>query len=573
MIEEIRIQNLATIEDLHLTLGQGLNILTGETGAGKSLFLEAFGWLTGLRADRSMIRKNKDFASVEMILENPSTEIQQKLQDQGWEDTDPLIIFRQITRSGTSRIILNNRHVTLGFLREIMQSSLLLHSQNQSVELLNRNRHLQYLDSINDHKLQDAISYYENAWQEWQEARHEYDAFCAELISAAEENYLRFQLDELTDADLSHVELKKLEEEQQVLENGKEIAAKGHRIYEKIHGTSQILDLTETLRHDLQDLSQYYEDLSPFVSEVRAISDTCMEISSFLQGSILDLDLNPQRLAAVETRMQTYFDLTRKYDMTLPELLSYQDKIQDQLDNYALAEERKEKLKSISEQKEHAAMIAANALSVQRNRVAKWLAGEITDTIRFMEMGEALFEVRFQTNPDLSAAGCDSVEFYIQTNLGSSMMPLRKIASGGETSRILLALLIAQRKSGGIQSMIFDEIDTGLSGKAALRVAEILDRLANDCQIICVTHQPQVASFADQFYQLHKVSKEKKTYTQVANKSGEALIHAVAQLVSGDQVNSSGHEYAREMISYAQERKERNHETRNGSNNQFKTNL
>lgn len=573
MIEEIRIQNLATIEELHLKLGEGLNILTGETGAGKSLFLEAFGWLIGLRADRTMIREGKDFASVEMVLSNPSSEVQKILADQGWEDCDPLIVFRQVSRSGSSRIILNNRHVTLGFLRELLESLLLLHSQNQNIELLKRNHHLTYLDSISDDILHSAISNYQSAWLAWQTALADYKDFCSNLISAAEENFLRFQYDELEEANLDATELSGLEDELQVLENGKEIALKGQRIYDQIHNSRQMLDLCESLRHDLQDLSQYYEALSPFADEVRTFTETLMEISSFLQGEILELDLNPQRMEAVESRLQVYYDLTRKYDMTLPNLLAYQAKIQEQLDNYALSKEKKAGLQAICEKKEALTRQAANTLTQERKRVGQWLAREITGRIRHLEMKEAIFDVRMETLSELSATGTDQVEFYIQTNLGASMMPLRKIASGGETSRILLALLIAQGKSGGMRTMIFDEIDAGLSGKAALRVAEILDQLAEDCQVVCVTHQPQVASFADQYYQLHKINREQATFTQIAEKTGEAFIHAVAQLVSGDQVNASGQEYAREMVHYAQKRKEQNHESGKRTNHQFKTNL
>jgi len=566
MIEEIRIQNLATIEELHLKLGDGLNILTGETGAGKSLFLEAFGWLTGLRTDRSMIREGKDSASVEMILTNPSKKIQDVLIDQGWEDVNPIIVYRQVSRSGSSRIILNNRHVTLSFLRDLLQSLLLLHSQNQSVDLLKRNHHLSYLDSINNDKLRIAISNYRNAWREWQTSLANYNAFCANLITAAEENFLRFQYDELQSANLDGKELTALEEELQVLENGKEIALKGQRIYDQIHNPRQMLDLGESLRHDLQDLSRFYDALSPFVDELRTLTETLMEISGFLQGQILDLDLNPQRLEEIESRLQVYYDLTRKYDMTLPELVAYQDEISKKLDNFALAADKKRQLKEDCDAKEGLAQEAAANLSQERKKVALWLSNEITLKIRHMEMKEAKFEARFGDLNKLTEDGADSVEFYIQTNRGSALMPLRKIASGGETSRILLALLIAQGKSSGMHTMIFDEIDAGLSGKAALRVAEILNQLAKDCQIVCVTHQPQVASFADQYYQLHKISRGQSTYTQIAEKNGEAFIHAVAQLVSGDQVKTTGQEYAREMIQYAQERKERKHEAGKRSN-------
>lgn len=558
MIKEINIQNLATIEDLHLTFGHGLNILTGETGAGKSLFLEAFAWLTGLRADRGMIREGKERASVEMVMENPPSSIQEKLIDQGWTDIENLIIFRQISRSGSSRIILNNRHVTLGFLRELLESILLLHSQNQSVDLLKKSYHMSYLDAMHDDKLQNAISNYQFAWQELQEAQQNYDAFCSGILSATEENFLRFQAEELDAAELSEAELSELEEEQQVLQNGKEIAAKGQRIYDQIHGPQQMLELSEGVRRDLQDLCKFYGDLIPFVEEINALSDSLLEIGSFLQGRILDLDLNPTRMEEVESRLLVYYDFSRKYDMNLPELLAYQLSIREQLDQYELAEDRKVELLKLRDEKRALAEQAAVALSNARKTTAEWMSGEIMTKIHHMEMREAKFSVNFHELPDLTVTGKDDLEFFIQTNLGSASLPLRKIASGGETSRILLALLIAQGKSGKLKTMVFDEIDAGLSGKAALRVAEILDDLSNEYQIICVTHQPQVASFADQYYQLLKTSRENSTFTQVVERNEEERIQAVAQLVSGDHVQKSGYEYAREIIRYARERKEQN---------------
>ncbi len=556
MIRDIRIQNLATIADLQLSLGTGLNILTGETGAGKSIFLEAFAWLTGLRADRSMIRDGKEYASVEMVLDQPPASIREILQDQGWEDPETLIVFRQIFRSGSSRILLNHRHITVGFLRELFRPLILLHSQNQSVDLMKKAYHSLYLDSYGDDKLQTAIQSYRKQWAIYQEALRVYETFQSNLISAKEESFLKFQEEELNAANLSEEELHDLEEELRVLENGKEIVMRGQQVLDRIHGTNRLIELTEGLQQDLEVLASYYEQLKPFISEISVMSESFLEVGATINEAVLDLELNPQRLEYIENQLQIYFDLTRKYDMNLPDLLVYLRGIQEQLFDFCEAAEKKSELQSHCRIAKENTETAAKTLTRERRRVSQKISALITAQIQGLEMRDASFEVQVMQRAELNASGRDEIEFYIRTNPGVPLMPLRKIASGGEASRILLALLICQGESGTTDIMVFDEIDSGLSGKAALRVAEALNALGREHQVICVTHQPQIAAFADQYFQLRKTTNQDQVYTSAIRRDGEERITALSQLVSGDEAAHSGQAYAREMINYAEKRKE-----------------
>ncbi len=563
MIRDIRIQNLATIADLQLSLGTGLNILTGETGAGKSIFLEAFAWLTGLRADRSMIRDGKEYASVEMVLEQPPLSVQNVLRDQGWEDPETLVVFRQIFRSGSSRILLNHRHITVGFLRELFRPLILLHAQNQSVDLMKKTYHSLYLDSYNDDKLQIAINKYNEQWNEYQDALHIYQAFQENLISAKEESFLKFQEEELTIAKLSEEELHDLEEELRVLENGKEIVKRGQQILDRIHGADRLVELTEGLQHDLEVLTAYYEQLAPFKSEISVMVESFLGVGATINEALLDMELNPQRLEYIENRLQLYYDFTRKYDLNLSDLLAYLKGIQRQLADFHAAAEKKQKLQIKCQNAKENTEEAARVLTEERQRVGQKISSLITEQIQGLEMKDAIFAVHMTPRSELNASGCDEIEFFIRTNPGSPLMPLRKIASGGEASRILLALLICQGESGTTGIMVFDEIDSGLSGKAALRVAEALSALSTKHQVICVTHQPQIAAFADQYFQLVKTMDQDQVYTRAIPRDQEERVYALSQLVSGDEVSHSGRGYAREMIDYAKQRKEQNdHETR-----------
>jgi DNA repair protein RecN (Recombination protein N) len=556
MIKDIRIQNLATIADLQLSLGTGLNILTGETGAGKSIFLEAFAWLTGLRADRSMIRDGKEYASVEMVLDQIPLSIQEVLMDQGWEDFETLIVFRQIYRTGSSRILLNHRHITVGFLRELFRPLILLHAQNQSVDLMKKSYHPLYLDAYNDYKLQNAIRSYKKQWAFYQETLQVYQTFQSNLISAKEESFLKFQEEELNSANLSEEELHELEEELRVLENGKEIVKRGQQVLDRIHGTDHLIELTEGLQQDLEVLAGYYEKLTPFIPEIAVISESFLEVGATINELVLDLELNPQRLETIENRLQVYFDLTRKYDMNLSGLLIYLRGIQEQLFDFKEAAEKKNELLDNCQKAKSNTEASATLLTQERQRVAQSISTLITEQIQGLEMRDACFEVQVAQRSELNGSGYDEIEFFIRTNLGSTLMPLRKIASGGEASRILLALLICQGESGTTDTMVFDEIDSGLSGKAALRVAEVLNDLGRKHQVICVTHQPQIAAFADHYYQLQKTTDLDQVYTRAVQRTGEERITALSQLVSGEETSRSGHEYAREMINYAEKRKE-----------------
>ena len=549
MLDLLHIENIAIIEQADIQFRPGFNALTGETGAGKSIVIDALSAVLGQRASRDLIRTGSDHAFVSAVF----SQIPQALgADMGIEDREEWLLQREIYADGKNVCRLNGRPMTVSQLRAIGNRLLNIHGQHDGQQLLDETQHILYLDQYGRYSpLQDI---YAAKYAALQEIRSQMDALqMDESEKARRIDTLRFQINDLERADLQAGEEEELLERRNLLRNGEKFISAIQGADFCLSGDDQQAGALSLLRQAQEQLasvrnmsdsfSQLYERLEAVYSEVYDVSYTVQEKKD-------EFDFAPGELDEVESRCDQLYRLKKKYGATVEDMLAYLEKCRQELDQIAFADDTLAILQKKLEKAEKEALTAARELSKQRRIVAKELEERILTELRELNMGSIRFEVAFaEKKPDVS--GIDEVRFLMSANVGEELRPIQKIASGGELARIMLAMKNVFSQQEQIGTMVFDEVDTGVSGRAAQKVAEKMARISRQKQVLCVTHLTQLAAMADTHFSVEKGVLSGRTFTRVQELTRDQRREELARLTGGEQITQTMLEGAEELLSAA----------------------
>jgi DNA repair protein RecN (Recombination protein N) len=555
MLVQISIRNLAVIERLSIEFGPGLQVLTGETGAGKSIVIDALGLVAGARGSAELVRHGADRAEIEAMFELPADHQAWRTLDELGIPADPsesLIVRRELSAEGKSSIRVNGRLVTLSMLREIGDLVVNLHGQHEHQSLLKTDRHLEWLDQYASGEIGPLKRQYQDTYEAYRAIERELDELRQTVRQTLQmADLYRFQAEEIGAAKLVPGEDEALEQERILLSGGEKLMEAVSLGYEALNGSGGALEkiagaasrLSAVSRHDPSRLGALVEQIQ---SAYYQLEDAAHELRAYRDG----LEFDPARLDQVESRLAQIQSLKRKYGGSIGDILAHHEKIQADLATLETQDERVAELEGrLAELKDRLAA-EAEFLSRARRAAAERLAADIERHLKDLHMERTRFAVHFEP-ADYGRDGADRVEFLISANPGEPPRPLAKIASGGELSRIMLALKTIFASIDRIPVLVFDEVDTGVSGQAAQAIARKLANLAGTCQVFAVTHLPQVASMADAHYAIFKEVSDGRTFTRVEPLAGEARVRELARMLGGERITDTTLRHAEEMIEMA----------------------
>ncbi|MFP3387857.1 DNA repair protein RecN [Brevibacillus sp. SIMBA_040] len=571
MLVELSIRNFAIIKEVTVSFQKGLNILTGETGAGKSIIIDALGLLLGGRASADFVRYGESRAEVEGLFELPAghpalavcTNVGVQIEQDGM-----LVVRRDISNQGKSIIRLNGQLVTLAMLRELGPWLVTVHGQHDTHMLMQSDKHINWLDAYGEAALGSAKHEYTQLYSAFRKTKQDLERMARnerELVQRID--LLAYQLNEIESAALTPGEDEKLLAQRKKWMNIEKVYSTMQDAYRSLHGDQKGMDWLGHAMGDLERIVGYEEQLAPILETVQTAYYQIEDVVHQLRQLSYQMDFEPAQLAEVESRLDQIQFLKRKYGKSVDDILEYAATIQDELDDMHHYEDRLQQIEKRLTELAADLAVEALELSVIRQECAGKLTQEIEQQLKELHMERARFAIDVRQTPDedgveidgikrqVDANGMDQIEFLISPNPGEPLRPLAKIASGGELSRVMLAIKTILAGTDQVETLIFDEVDTGVSGRAAQAIAEKLARVAGRRQVLCITHLPQVASMADAHFLIKKEMSEYETKTIVSRLSEDDRVTELARMLSGAEVTAKTEEHAREMILLGRERK------------------
>jgi len=552
MLQTLSIKQFAIIDELDINFSDGLTVMSGETGSGKSIIIDAIGQLIGMRASSDYVRHGEKKAIIEGIFDiDESKDAINILESLSIDvDEDFLLVKREIFSSGKSICRINNQTVTLQDLRKVMQELLDIHGQHETQSLLKQKYHLQLLDDYADNHYSDLLNQYQLSYNQYKNKRKELE----ELESADQAllqrlDLMKFQLEELTEASLKEGEVDQLESDIKRIQNSEKLNL-------ALNNAHQVLTDESAIPDRLYELSNYLQTINDIVPEkfVRLKEDIDQfyyileDAKHEIYDEMANTEFDEQVLNEYESRMNLLNNLKRKYGKDITELIAYQSKLANEIDKIENYEQSTSQLREEIKTLYNEVIDIGKKLSQERRRVARELRDHIVSEIQNLQMKDANLEISFKPLDEPTIEGIEFVEFLISPNRGEPLKSLNKIASGGELSRIMLALKSIFVKSRGQTAILFDEVDSGVSGQAAQKMAEKMRDIAQYIQVICISHLPQVASMSDHHLLISKASNADRTTTQVKELKDENKIDEIARMISGASVTELTRENAKEMI-------------------------
>ena len=551
MLQELSIKDFAIIDEIQISFQPKMTVLTGETGAGKSIIIDALGLLAGGRGSTEFIRKGEKKAVIQGLFTLPrEANTYNILEEYGIDSEDGQIILqRDLYRGGRNICRINGMMVNLATLRKVGETLIDIHGQNEHQELMKPENHIDLLDEY-DKKTSELRNQYQVVYQNYRKLKSSMEKKEADEKAWAQRlDMLNFQVKEIEEAGLKINEEDELVEEKNKLDNFQAIHDALELSYQILSGEK--IDVVGNLGNamnelsDVSDLSENLQEINTKISDAfYSLEDAARDISDELDS----MEWNGERLNEIEERLELIHQLKRKYGDTIEDILHYHSRIVKELREMENAEQNSEKQeRQLSEALEKVKELAIK-LSKQRKKSAKKLEKMIHEQLSALYMDKAVFEVKCLNNSKLYSKGIDKVEFYIQTNPGEEMGPLAKIASGGELSRIMLALKTIFSQKMGVTSIIFDEVDTGVSGRVAQAIAEKISQISNNSQVLCITHLPQVAAIADNHYYISKSVNDGRTETSLKELDEKQKIREIARMLSGSEITELTLKHAEELI-------------------------
>lgn len=549
MLSCLQIENVAVIQKAEVHFQPGLNVLTGETGAGKSILIDSINAILGNRTSKDLVRTGASKAVIRASFAQIPDVVLDKLEAAGYERSTELLLSREITAEGKSSCRINGMPTTAAVLRELCGGLININGQHDSVGLLNPAHHLSILDDY----AQNAKLYQEYyvLYRSLVKVKKELDAMITDEAEKQRRiDLLTYQVQEIEDAALTAGEEQTLEARRKVLANASTIrdrVAKAHALLSGDDDTPGAVDLLGEASNAMDTAAQLDESLSGVSGTLMDLYYSAKDAAAELIDRLDAYDTNDAELDEIEQRLDLLYRLKRKYGDTVEDIIAFGQKAREELEQVQFSEQRHDQLQAEKLRLYGLAREKAEALTQTRLKAFDELNARITDTLQFLNMPGVRMTLHHARGP-LASHGQDSVEFYISTNAGEAPKPLARIASGGELSRITLAIKNALADRDAVPTVIYDEIDSGVSGKAAGRIGEVLRQSARGHQILCITHTAQIAALADCHLLIQKNVTNDRTYTEIHPLDTEGRVEALARLISGDHVTELSRANAREML-------------------------
>lgn len=553
MLSSLQIENVAVIQKAEVHFEPGLNVLTGETGAGKSILIDSINAILGNRTSKDLVRTGAAKAVIRAAFEQVPPAVLDKLEQSGYERSEALLLSREITAEGKSSCRINGMPATAAVLRELCGGLININGQHDSVGLLNPAHHLGILDDYAQNRT--VFQEYYTLYRELVRVKRELDALITDEAEKQRKiDLLQYQVQEIEDAGLTAGEEQTLENRRKVLSNASAIRDRLAQSYALLSGSDDAagaVDLLGEASNAVDAAAQLDPALTAAAGQLLDLYYNAKDVAADLIGRLDTYDTNDAELDEVEQRLDLLYRLKRKYGSTVEDVIAFGQKAREELDNIQHSQQRYDALQAEKLRLYTKAREKAEVLTQTRLKAFEELNTRISGTLDFLNMPGVRMTLRHTLGP-LASHGQDSVEFYISTNPGEAPKPLAKIASGGELSRITLAIKNAMADKDAVPTVIYDEIDSGVSGKAAGRIGEVLRQSAQGHQILCITHTAQIAALADCHLLIQKNVSNERTYTEIHPLDENGRVEALARLISGDHVTELSRANAREML---QERK------------------
>ena len=553
MLSSLQIENVAVIQKAEVHFEPGLNVLTGETGAGKSILIDSINAILGNRTSKDLVRTGAAKAVIRAAFEQVPPAVLDKLEQSGYERSEALLLSREITAEGKSSCRINGMPATAAVLRELCGGLININGQHDSVGLLNPAHHLGILDDYAQNRT--VFQEYYTLYRELVRVKRELDALITDEAEKQRKiDLLQYQVQEIEDSGLTAGEEQTLENRRKVLSNASAIRDRLAQSYALLSGSDDAagaVDLLGEASNAVDAAAQLDPALTAAAGQLLDLYYNAKDVAADLIGRLDAYDTNDAELDEVEQRLDLLYRLKRKYGSTVEDVIAFGQKAREELDNIQNSQQRYDALQAEKLRLYAKAREKAEVLTQTRLKAFEELNTRISGTLDFLNMPGVRMTLRHTRGP-LASHGQDSIEFYISTNPGEAPKPLAKIASGGELSRITLAIKNAMADKDAVPTVIYDEIDSGVSGKAAGRIGEVLRQSAQGHQILCITHTAQIAALADCHLLIQKNVSNERTYTEIHPLDENGRVEALARLISGDHVTELSRANAREML---QERK------------------
>ncbi len=548
MLKSLRINNIAVIENAEPVFSNGLNVLTGETGAGKSIIVDSINAVLGERTSKSIIRTGCEKASVYAVFEDVSTESEKLMREYDIESDDGLYIFtRTLTTGGKSGCKINGIPVNTAVFKEIGSNLINIHGQHDNQLLLNSDNHINYLDAYANNKL--LLDDYMESFENFKKTRKllnksiEFENEKADRIEI-----LKYQIDEISKANINPGEIDELKTKLKVAENSEKITDTFGEILHSLGDIDgSIPEVLSSFQSSLGKLLPSYKEASSIYDKLTNIIYDIEGFKADVETSLSNVNFSKEELTNIQNRLDILYELVRKYGGSEENVLEFLENATKELESISLNSQNKEKFENELYLLQNELIEKAAKLKEARAEYSVKLSDEICEILKFLDMEDVQFKVEI-TQGSYTSLGTDRIEFFIAANKGQKLMPLNKVASGGELSRVMLAIKSVLADKDNVETLIFDEIDTGISGRAARKIGIQLKRVSKIRQVICITHLAQIAAIADNHMLIKKSSTSDKTFTSVESLSGDDRIIEVARIMSGAEITENLYNTAKELI-------------------------
>lgn len=558
VLSQLYIENVAVIEKATIEFHKGFNILTGETGAGKSIIIDSMHGILGERTSKDMVRNGAESAFVSGLFTDLTDQAISKLRELGFEPEEDasVLVQRTIQAEGKSTCRINGRPATVSALKELGKTLMNIHGQHESYHLLSPELHIHYIDESGD--LNTLVKEYRNVYQELKQIQSEIGAHATDEAEKLRRiDLLTYQIEELEQANLRENEKEELMERKTTMMHAEKIASAITAAKAALDGDESfdgVLSTLTAITASLQDSEQYLPALNPIIQKLHELSYGLEDVSEALREQESQIEFDASELLEIETRLDLLYRLSIKYGQTTEEMLAFLERCRQELSQINHSEETLIQLNETYEILKEKAIQLAKQLSDKRKKTAEQFTKKVKHELQFLNMPGIEFQVEQERVP-LNSNGCDKIQFLISVNPGEPAKPIAKIASGGELSRIMLAIQTVLSAHDDLDTMIFDEVDTGISGSAAQKVGLKLHEVSKYAQVICITHLAQIACLADYHLLIQKQVTNHKTYTQVIPLSKEAQTKEIARMIGGEAITPLLLQNAQEMIDSAKQLK------------------
>ena len=553
MLSQLYIENIAVIQKADIRLREGFNVFTGETGAGKTILISAINAVLGARTSRSIIRSGESRAVVSALFSDLSPDAARQVEELGYTaEEGQLMIHRELDAGGSGSCRINGRPATTALLRQIASLLIDIHGQRDSQELLSTEKHLSFVDGFGG--LEGDLEAYQRVYRSLCQVREKRESLeMDESYKLQRQDLLQYQLNEIESASLTPGEEEELLAQREMIRNSERITGALGSGYQLLTGGEDgigIVSALGSLGEELDTASQFVSGLEEYQSKVEDLRYDLEELASTLRGSLEDYSFDPRQLDRIENRLDLLYRLKKKYGATVEEIIAYGERSAQELDELTFADERAAQLREEEQALTAQAEKLAGTLSVKRGKAGERFIASVREELAYLDMPNVRLSLN-TTRRELGPTGWDSVEFFLAANPGEEPKPLSKTASGGELSRVMLAIKTVLAGKGGVGTLIFDEVDTGVSGRAAQKIGLKLAQVAKSRQVICVTHLAQVAAYAGHHSRIYKQVEKERTYTHVEVLDREERVRELARINAGENITDIAMESARELLTLA----------------------